>query len=244
MRSCDARFARHLATYDDNASIQRLTADELISLFSARARISRFGRVLDLGCGTGLLARRFLRDFSCGEVFLYDLVPACGKFVSDIPRSRFLTTDLNAPGLLPSADAILSGACCQWLEDPRVLFRAAAQALPPGGFFAGSAFAAGNLGELARCGGSPLVCPPAETWRVMLTGCGFVPEDFTCSDVTLYFPSPVCALRHLKGTGVLTPALKNCAEVRRFLAGYEKLRTPGRGIPLTYRPVLWVARIA
>lgn len=244
MRSCDARFSRHLATYDANAFVQRMLAAKLVSLLAARTWRRRFGRVLDLGCGTGLLTRRFLRDFSCGEIFLYDLVPACGKFVSDIPGSRFFTADLNTPGLFPPADAILSGACCQWLEEPRVLFRAAAQALPPGGFFAGSAFAAGNLEELAQCGGTPLVCPAAGTWRAALEECGFVPEDFTCSCMTLHFSSPAAALRHLNTTGVLTPALKNCAEVRHFLDRYEKLRRPERGIPLTYRPVLWVARKA
>ena len=244
MRSCDARSSRHLETYDDNAHVQRALADAVVSRLAARCRKNVLGRVLDLGCGTGLLTRRFLRDFSCGELFLYDLVPECGQFVSDIPRSRFFSLDLNAPGLLPPADVLLSGACCQWLEEPRVLFRAAAKSLPSGGWFAGSSFAAGNLEELALCGGTPLVCPAAETWRVLLTECGFVPEDFACFTETLYFPSPADTLRHLKKTGVLISALKNCAEVRHFLDRYEKLRRPGRGIPLTYRPVLWVARKA
>ena len=77
-------------------------------------------------------------------------------------------------------------------------------------------------------------------WRAMLEAGGFAVRRFEARSVRLSFPSALDALRHLKRTGVLTPALGGYRETRRFLARYEALRD-AQGVPLTYTPVFWVA---
>lgn len=234
------RFARHFATYLDEAVVQRQTADALVEALRAEAARPSFPRVVELGCGTGFLTRAFLRTFACDALLLVDLVETCADFFADLPQATFRRADLDALEALPPADLVLSASCLQWLRDPARLFRVVAAALPKGGLFAAATFSAGNLVELERCGGQPLACPTDARWRAMLEAGGFAVRRFEARSVRLSFPSALDALRHLKRTGVLTPALGGYRETRRFLARYEALRD-AQGVPLTYRPVFWVA---
>ena len=237
--SCAARFARHLGSYEKAATVQHLMADRLVTELAALRPARRFGRVLDLGCGTGLLSRRFGREFSWDELFLYDRVPGGGAFCRDLPRSSFHQLDLDEAGAFPEAECVLSGACCQWLKAPERLFSAVSASLKKNGVFAGSAFAEGNFPELQACGGAPVEFPPAEAWRKMLENAGLRLSRFAAEPVTLYFPSAAAALRHLRETGVLTPAFGTPGAARRFFRRYEEYGgAPGR-VPLTYMPVYW-----
>ena len=236
---CNARFARYLGSYEKAATVQRLMADRVVTELAAIRPGRRFGRVLDLGCGTGLLSRRFGREFTWDELYLYDRVRVCGEFCRDLPRSRFHQLDLDEAGAFPEAECVLSGACCQWLKAPERLFSAVAASLKRGGVFAGSAFAEGNFPELKSCGGAPVEFPSEEAWRKMLESAGLQLFRFAAWPVTLYFPSVAAALRHLRETGVLTPAFGTPGAARRFFRRYgEYGGAPGR-VPLTYMPVYW-----
>ena len=236
---CAARFARHLGSYEGAATVQHFMADRVVNELAALRPGRRFGRVLDLGCGTGLLSRRFGREFAWDELYLYDRVPGCGAYCRDLPRSSFHQLDLDAADSFPEAECVLSGACCQWLKDPERLFCAVAAALKRGGVFAGSAFTEGNFPELKSCGGAPVEFPQKEVWREMLEKAGLRLFRFAAEPVTLCFPSAAAALRHLRETGVLTPAFGTPGAARRFLRRYEEYGgVPGR-VPLTYMPVYW-----
>ena len=237
------RFARSLPTYDRAADVQRFMAERLIRLLKDETGGKRhFERVLDLGCGTGLLFRRFRKDFDCAEAMLLDLVPECERFLRDEKDITFIVRDLDAPGNLPTADLILSGACIQWLRTPGELFRSVYRALPSGGLFAASAFRAGNLREIAQCGGSPLASPDDETWRSLLRDAGFRVQHYESGPHVLEFDSPRKVLEHLKKTGVMIPSLKGVPEIRSFLRKYERLCEPETGrVPLTYEPCFWIA---
>lgn len=235
------RFARHFATYADEAVVQRRTAEALVAALRAETPRAAFPRVVELGCGTGFLTRAFLRAFACEALDLFDLAAPCAAYFSDLPHAAFRCADLETLEALPRADLVLSASCLQWLCDPARLFRVVADALPPGGLFAAATFADGNLAELERCGGRPLACPAAGAWRAMLAASGFSVRRFEARTARLSFPSALDALRHLKRTGVLTPALGGYRETRRFLARYEALRDAWGAVPLTYAPVFWVA---
>ena len=97
------RFARHFATYPDEAVVQRQTADALVEALRAEADRPSFPRVVGLGCGTGFLTRAFLRTFACDALLLVDLVETCADFFADLPQATFRRADLDAlEALLPA----------------------------------------------------------------------------------------------------------------------------------------------
>lgn len=243
IRETGRRFARSLATYDGSAAIQHFMAEHLIRLLKDETDGKRsFPRVLDLGCGTGLLYRSFRKEFGCREAVLLDLAPECGRFLRDLKNIAFIVRDLDGPKSLPPADLVLSGACVQWLRAPGELFRKVCRALPAGGLFAASAFRTGNLREIAQCGGAPLVSPDDEVWGGLLRDAGFRILRYESGPRVLEFGSPRAVLEHLKRTGVLIPVLKSIREIRDFMRKYESLSDPETGrVPLTYEPCFWIA---
>jgi tRNA (cmo5U34)-methyltransferase len=96
-------------------------------------------RVLDLGAGTGLLARQVASAYPDAELTLLDGAPAmldqAGTALGD--RAYYVTADLADP--LPSGpwDAVVSALAIHHLDDgdKRALFGRVHQALGSGGMF-------------------------------------------------------------------------------------------------------------
>lgn len=91
------------------------------------------GRVLDLGCGTGLNTRHLSREL---EVVALDLSPAMLRRTRKArPATRALLHDLNDP--LPSGlgrfEVVLAIACLEFCRDLPALCRRLAKVLRPGG---------------------------------------------------------------------------------------------------------------
>jgi predicted TPR repeat methyltransferase len=98
----------------------------------------RFGRAVDLGCGTGLAARAFAA--SADEFIGIDLSPAMVRQARATGLYRTLEIADAADGLrrLPdgSADLILAADMMIYVHDLAPLFTEAARVLAPGGLFA------------------------------------------------------------------------------------------------------------
>ncbi len=96
------------------------------------------GQALDLGAGTGVLARAILKERPQAWVTVVEPAPAMLEIARqglEGKQARFLRGTLDSAvawGLKP--DAILSSAVMQLLDERRVL-QEAAQLLPPGGKF-------------------------------------------------------------------------------------------------------------
>ena len=95
-------------------------------------------RVLDLGCGTGLIAE-YLSDRSDAHVTGLDYVPdairqACERTQGKADRLDFIVGDINALALPPAAfDVIVSIDTIYFSNDYAATIAALAQALRPGG---------------------------------------------------------------------------------------------------------------
>lgn len=115
--------------YHSEAEVQKQTAKQLIAKLSETR--ANYERVLELGCGSGILTNEISRNLYVNELFLNDL-----SDVSNIVRAdaEFIIGDaenIDYPGLL---DLVISNAVIQWFEDLEQHFEKVAEALTEGEF--------------------------------------------------------------------------------------------------------------
>jgi malonyl-CoA O-methyltransferase len=123
--SVGAAFGAAAGHYEENAAVQRTVARDLAAM-AARERLRPDARILEIGCGTGLLTREIRTLWPRAELIATDLAPemlaaARGSGVS----AQLLTMDGEAPAFDgPLFDLILSSLAFQWFADlPRALQR-------------------------------------------------------------------------------------------------------------------------
>lgn len=131
-----ASFGRSAQAYDRHAGLQARVARRLARFLPALAT----PRVLEIGCGTGLLTQHLLRRYRDGTFMITDIAgemvtvcrqrfaQACGE------RVRFATMDGEFPTLRDSAfDLIATSMTLQWFLDPAAGLQRLRGLLAPGG---------------------------------------------------------------------------------------------------------------
>jgi SAM-dependent methyltransferase len=114
----------------------RRIAPEILTI--VRSAGVRSGRIVEIGCGSGLLAKHL--SVAGYEVFGFDVSPAMITLARRrAPRARFRVGDLRSLPL-PSCDAVICvGEVVTYVSGGlpvlRRFFRRAYDALPPGGLF-------------------------------------------------------------------------------------------------------------
>ena len=129
------RFGAQAASYEDNADLQRAVAKRLARWLPQLES----PRVLELGCGTGLLSRELVERYKDGSFVLSDLSPAmldqCRANLQS-PRGipvRFELLDANIPNLDRRFDLIAMSMTLHWLADPLPALQRLRGLLNPGG---------------------------------------------------------------------------------------------------------------
>lgn len=146
-------------------------------------------RILDLGCGDGVLTERIAA--AGAEVIGVDASPE----MVDAARRRGLDARIADGQALPfdrEFDAIFSNAALHWMLDPPAVASSAFRALRPGGRFVGEMGGAGNIAtlragiraELAERGYTlpaqdPQFYPTAEEFIRIYKAAGFADVDAT-----------------------------------------------------------------
>lgn len=239
------RFLRSAATYNQAALVQRDMAAALMEQLLLTSLRRDFGRILEIGCGQGLLTAELAQRLEWRELILNDLVPECAALAEALPRAEFLGGDIEQLELPPKLDLIVGNAVLQWVREPERLLAALAAAGNPGCLLAFSVFGPENFRELRELSGSGLAYPPVSCWPALLA------NDFELLGmheevVTLTFDSPEAVLLHLKATGVTATGAGEKwtrGKLRDFAAAYRsRFAGPeGEGVTLTYHPLLLVA---
>lgn len=247
------RFSRSMATYDGAAVVQREMAAELLERLLSVAGTDCFARVLELGCGTGLLTEQLVAMCRMRRLVLNDLVADCAQTVQRVQWQvagagagvdvEFLQGDMETAAFSGLQDLVVSNAVLQWAGDLRGMLGRIAALLRAGGILAVASFGPSNLREVAELSGVSLRYESVEEWRVMLG------QDYDVLDVgertrTLWFSSAHDVLRHLKHTGVnsLDSRAWTSVEIRRFCRDYETRFALDQSVPLTYHPFFAIAR--
>lgn len=219
------RFKKNLGTYQDHCVVQRQMADRLIQMLQEGGGVPR--RILEIGCGTGVLTEKLIKLFPQAEYVAVDVVGECEEYIQRIsPQIQFLQGDIETMQLSGEFDLIISNAVFQWVEDLPLLVGRLKRLLPVEGKFIFSSFGNENFKEIRELTGLGL---DYSNW----SGLGFQSVDDEV--VRLRFDSPVEVLRHLKYTGVncVTSQHWTKSDLMRFEENYPK----DEGYFLTYHPV-------
>ncbi len=201
-RAVAARFGAAAGHYDQHAPLQRQVADRLAARMPAR-----LGRVLEIGCGTGLLSAHLhpRADWLVASDLAPAMVRQCRHRLG--PAMPGLCLDGGAPlPLAPaSVDTVASALTAQWFTDPMAAVAGWRRVLRPGGGLWCATLGDATFREWraahARLGlpcGTP-VWPGAEGWRAA----GF---QVTETHLTETHATARAFLTRLRGTGAHLPA--------------------------------------
>ncbi len=240
------RFRRALPSYERNAEVQAFMADRLLAMVErAGALPGHLGRVMEFGCGAGMLTARLFGHCSVDTFFANDLVAESRAFVEQavscrqIGRTEFLPGDVEQLDPLPGKlDLVVSNATVQWLHDPARLFERLASSVRPGGVVAFSTFSTENMREISELGGTALGYRSLDDIAA-LAGKAFEVAEIHDELRRQEFESPEAVLRHIRATGVNGVARRSWTRTqhREFLQRYQASYSTEHGVALTWHPV-------
>jgi malonyl-CoA O-methyltransferase len=204
--------------YDGAAVVQAEVARRLARR-SGQEGLPAAPRILEIGCGTGLLTAALRESVPGGVLIASDIAPAmilrCRARLAGASNLHAVVMDAERPCLTPCFDLIASSLAAQWFEDlPGTLTRLS-ELLAPGGLLAVATLASGTFAE----------------WRAAHAKLGL--EAATPS-----YPSlPDLAALRLPGcthTATAEPVMEAHADGRAFL---NALRAIGAGTPGDVTPL-------
>ncbi len=239
------RFARAVATYESQAIVQNTAADRLTSLLGEHFH-TLAPRILEVGCGTGLLTRRLMARFAPSELILNDLCPDMGICFTNLPRTHFIPGDACTADWQGPFDVIASSSAVQWFSDLHLFAQRCARVLHPKGLIAISGFGPANLREITTLTGKGLTYLPFSAFIESFTD-AFEPLATAQEVVTLTFPDATAVLRHLKETGVTATGSDGATWTRARIAALaeayaQHFPAAEGGVTLTYEPYWFVGR--
>lgn len=239
------RFGTAIRSYDATATVQAETARQLAALLPDTPCE---GRVLEIGCGTGLLSTLLVKRLPDAEFIFNDIAPEVEPVLRKKigPRHRFCAADAEQIPWGTGYGLIASSACIQWWQDPLAFFKKSHEALAPGGVLLYSTFLPGTLAELTRATGSGLVYPSAEQIREVLKQLGFAHAGHSIHLSTLHFSTLPDLLRHIKHTGTNALPTQTMWTPRMFEQLEQRFRSenhlaPRDSCPLTYITITGIA---
>ena len=189
-------FGKNFSTYDENAIIQKKVAINLTDFISKKFNNQKFDKVIELGCGTGIFTREFLKKFEINEIDLNDCFNTIDYF-KEINYKNFICDDMNE-AIIKNYDIVISSSSFQWIEDLEKLIENISKKSEKLAF---SIYIDGNLKEISEHFGIGLKYKKIEDILIILKKY-FKNIEYYSEEKTLKFSSPIEALRHLKKTGV------------------------------------------
>lgn len=143
-------FSAAAGTYEAAAKAQDMAAGRLAELILGRA-LPAAPRVLEIGCGTGLLTRRLLAAIPGGTWLVTDIAPAmldAARLAVADPRPGWRVMNGEQPDVpVGSCDLVVSNLAAQWFGNLGEALATQAACLAPDGQLALSLPGAGSFAE-------------------------------------------------------------------------------------------------
>ena len=238
-KSVKSHNKKTMDKYDANAVVQKFLA-EILTAETASVRDS-YGKILELGCGTGLLTREIKEKIRFDSYTANDLSEKSKKYLDKIlPDYDFICG--NAARIAPNStfDLIISNAMFQWFSNLDEVVNRYRNLLNKDGILAFTTFSPDNFPELKKVTGLSLKYKTDEELKEVLEKNYKILKMETFSK-TLEFKTPLELLYHLKNTGVnsLGNTRWNFSDVKSFCENYMKTFEK---VTLTYAPILVIGR--
>lgn len=242
----ECRFRKSADSYEENAHIQKKIVEHLTELLE-RYCPQKMDRILEVGCGTGLLTERLKAMWSHSELWVNDLVDTMCHKAADrcgLDARYCLSGDIEKLQLDGMYSLIVSTSTFQWLEEPEKTFDNLSRHIVEGGWLIFSSFGKDNCLELKAITGNGLSYRSlAEMKEILSRSFDIVHTEE--ERYILNFDRPLEVLQHIKKTGVNAMSAHH-VWTRGHLSAFEQEYTlhflkDGR-YPLTYHPQYFICR--
>ncbi|MCK5876276.1 MAG: methyltransferase domain-containing protein, partial [Candidatus Marithrix sp.] len=145
MNKTSQAFNRVATTYDQYAHLQKTVGDELLERVKWLKTSPQ--NILDIGAGTGSLAKKLSLQYEDANVYAIDIaVQMLQQASQQIPSQHFICADAaKLPIADNSIDLLVSNLMLQWCDDIQMVFAEFARVLQPNGAIFFSTFGPDTL---------------------------------------------------------------------------------------------------
>lgn len=151
MNALAERFSRASRTYERGAGLHRHVAARLLEFMPDDAVVAA-GRVLEVGCGTGvltdLLLHRYARATVCATDMAEGMVACVRERWPALGRLTVEVADARSVAVTEPVDLVASSSALHWAVPLAGTFACLRRCLRPGGALVFSLMVDGTLGEL------------------------------------------------------------------------------------------------
>lgn len=223
------KFIKSLLTYNSNAFVQKIMADELIELLNNK----KYKNILEIGSYTGILTEKLvLKNPDFENYTAVDIISQAKKYVNKINNKiEFINADIENFKTDKKFDLIIANASLQWCDNLDKVIKKLQSFLAEDGVIALSLFSKKNFFEIKDIFNVGLNYPSIEDIKAMFLDNVLVFEK----EYELKFDDSFDILRHLKSTGVnaLTKEKFSIKELKEKLKLYKSKYQN----KLTYNPL-------
>ena len=224
------RFAKCLSSYNSNATIQRQMAEKLVSYISPNF----YEKVLELGCGTGLLTNVATDKLSFNNYVAVDIVPECENFIKKINSNiEFINCDIEKYNF-QKYDLIISNATFQWVDNLPAFVDRILKFMNVNGILLFTTFGEKNYRELYSVVGKKLLyLSKVQLQKALNKYNPIIDEDIHI----MTFDNTKEILNHIRNTGV--NSIEQIAWTKKDLVNFDKKykKICNNNLKLTYNPI-------
>ncbi|WP_294089857.1 malonyl-ACP O-methyltransferase BioC [uncultured Actinobacillus sp.] len=238
------RFSQAKSEYDNNAIAQQCIVQKLMALLATQGTV--FNKILEIGCGTGMLSEQLVSNCEFERLVLNDLCrdyePVLRKKLP-YPSVHYHFGDAEQEHFGIGYDLVISASAVQWFENEANFLKKMANTLNDDGILLFNTFSSKNLYEIKCLLKTGLTYPTEDEWYKLLA------DDFevlvlTTEEIPLYFDCALSVLTHLNKTGVsiIDPTKWSDKRLTQFEQRYRARFQQDLGVTLTYTPLYVMAR--